>query len=367
MQLDLRLRRMPGIERKVLRQVRVPVLAVVPARPDVQLGVDLVRLARRRCRNDVPCRPVRDGRRLRLSRPSAPRRRERPCHGRSRRLPDRPVRHFVGRLRLSARRAHDGLVRVRERLNAGTHHSRSRRRAQDDPPRAPGTALTHRELHRPVGKASDWLREERRKVLGDWVAFCLGCGAARRWFEQFEAELPETARSAAASCCAVAPPATRLLVHRGRRLRVVRRAGARRTSSSARRSAAQAALEEVASPEAGDDRPGQDLREADHRDEVVRSRPRGCRAGRGSAPSRRCGGSPGCRARSRAATARRASSPRPCRSRRRRRARAALKRTPQSTLHDHPLLVLARLVAEPDRGRLPARLGAGRRPAASRS
>jgi rRNA maturation endonuclease Nob1 len=42
-----------------------------------------------------------------------------------------------------------------------------------------------------VGKAADWLREERRKVLGDWVAICLGCGAARRWFEQFEAEIPD--------------------------------------------------------------------------------------------------------------------------------------------------------------------------------
>ena len=42
-----------------------------------------------------------------------------------------------------------------------------------------------------MGKASDWLREERRKVLGDWVAFCLSCGGARRWFEEFEAELPE--------------------------------------------------------------------------------------------------------------------------------------------------------------------------------
>ena len=41
-----------------------------------------------------------------------------------------------------------------------------------------------------VSKAADWLREERRKVLGDWVAFCLGCGAARRWFEDFEAEVP---------------------------------------------------------------------------------------------------------------------------------------------------------------------------------
>jgi predicted RNA-binding Zn-ribbon protein involved in translation (DUF1610 family) len=40
-----------------------------------------------------------------------------------------------------------------------------------------------------MGKASDWLREERRKVLGDWVAFCLSCGAAQRWFEEFEDEV----------------------------------------------------------------------------------------------------------------------------------------------------------------------------------
>jgi predicted RNA-binding Zn-ribbon protein involved in translation (DUF1610 family) len=42
-----------------------------------------------------------------------------------------------------------------------------------------------------MGKASDWLREERRKVLGDWVAVCLTCGAGRRWFEQYEAEMPD--------------------------------------------------------------------------------------------------------------------------------------------------------------------------------
>jgi predicted RNA-binding Zn-ribbon protein involved in translation (DUF1610 family) len=42
-----------------------------------------------------------------------------------------------------------------------------------------------------MGKAADWLREERRKVLGDWVAFCRQCGAARRWFEQFEDEVPD--------------------------------------------------------------------------------------------------------------------------------------------------------------------------------
>ena len=27
-------------------------------------------------------------------------------------------------------------------------------------------------------------------MLGDWAAFCLACGGAHRWFEEFEAELP---------------------------------------------------------------------------------------------------------------------------------------------------------------------------------
>src|SRR5689334_14504792 len=43
---------------------------------------------------------------------------------------------------------------------------------------------------RDVGKASDWLREERRKTLGDWVAFCLRCGFAQRYFDDWESELP---------------------------------------------------------------------------------------------------------------------------------------------------------------------------------
>jgi ribosomal protein S27E len=42
----------------------------------------------------------------------------------------------------------------------------------------------------PVGKASDWLREERRKTLGDWVAFCPGCGHTQRYFDESEDELP---------------------------------------------------------------------------------------------------------------------------------------------------------------------------------
>jgi DNA-directed RNA polymerase subunit RPC12/RpoP len=41
-----------------------------------------------------------------------------------------------------------------------------------------------------MGRAARWLQEERRKTLGDWAAFCIRCGAVRRWFEDFEAELP---------------------------------------------------------------------------------------------------------------------------------------------------------------------------------
>jgi predicted RNA-binding Zn-ribbon protein involved in translation (DUF1610 family) len=41
-----------------------------------------------------------------------------------------------------------------------------------------------------MGSASEWLREERRKVLGDWVAVCVGCGFAQRYFEESEAGLP---------------------------------------------------------------------------------------------------------------------------------------------------------------------------------
>ena len=42
-----------------------------------------------------------------------------------------------------------------------------------------------------MGKAADWLREERRNVLGHWTAFCLDCGAARRWFLDSEEEVPD--------------------------------------------------------------------------------------------------------------------------------------------------------------------------------
>jgi hypothetical protein len=36
----------------------------------------------------------------------------------------------------------------------------------------------------------NWIQEERRKTLGDWVAFCVDCGYTVRFFEEFEGELP---------------------------------------------------------------------------------------------------------------------------------------------------------------------------------
>lgn len=48
-----------------------------------------------------------------------------------------------------------------------------------------------------MGKASDWLREERRKTLGDWVAFCVTCGFVQRYFDESEDELPR----ACPQCC----------------------------------------------------------------------------------------------------------------------------------------------------------------------
>jgi predicted nucleic acid-binding Zn ribbon protein len=36
----------------------------------------------------------------------------------------------------------------------------------------------------------NWIQEERRKTLGDWVAFCVECGFTVRFFEEFETDLP---------------------------------------------------------------------------------------------------------------------------------------------------------------------------------
>ena len=35
-----------------------------------------------------------------------------------------------------------------------------------------------------------WIQEERRRTLGDWVAWCLRCGFTLRYFLEFEGALP---------------------------------------------------------------------------------------------------------------------------------------------------------------------------------
>lgn len=37
----------------------------------------------------------------------------------------------------------------------------------------------------------NWIQEERRRTLGDWVAFCTTCGHTLRYFEESEEELPK--------------------------------------------------------------------------------------------------------------------------------------------------------------------------------
>ena len=55
-----------------------------------------------------------------------------------------------------------------------------------------------------MGKAADWLREERRRTLGDWVAFCLACGFVQRYFEEFvdalHADCPQCGGELRAQC-----------------------------------------------------------------------------------------------------------------------------------------------------------------------
>jgi len=60
----------------------------------------------------------------------------------------------------------------------------------------------------------NWIQEERRRTLGDWVAFCLACGHTLRYFSEHEQELPaacphcgESLRSRCPACDARFPSA----------------------------------------------------------------------------------------------------------------------------------------------------------------
>ena len=118
--------------------------------------------------------------------------------------------------------------------------------------------------------------------------------------------------------------------------------------------AALEAARKVALAEAGHDRAGHDLREADDRDESVRPRRRGCRAGRGSG---HLVGAPDLGVVV-LDLARRQLAERLHLDLVDHRVEDVLARAEAHAAedaHDHALLVLAGLVAEPDRGRLPAR------------
>jgi hypothetical protein len=42
-----------------------------------------------------------------------------------------------------------------------------------------------------VTRKRSWIQEERRRTLGDWVAFCLRCGHVQRYFDELEPDLPD--------------------------------------------------------------------------------------------------------------------------------------------------------------------------------
>jgi hypothetical protein len=68
-----------------------------------------------------------------------------------------------------------------------------RRATREGGPRLPGGDRNPRSGYsRRVGKARKWLQEERRKTLGDWVAFCLDCGFTLRYFDESAGELPSS-------------------------------------------------------------------------------------------------------------------------------------------------------------------------------
>lgn len=65
-----------------------------------------------------------------------------------------------------------------------------------------------------AGARRNWIQEERRRTLGDWVAFCLSCGHTVRYFEDVAGELPSSCphchgrlRSRCPSCAARFPSA----------------------------------------------------------------------------------------------------------------------------------------------------------------
>ena len=51
----------------------------------------------------------------------------------------------------------------------------------------------------------NWIQEERRRTLGDWVAFCPSCGHVARYFEDHEHERPTECPQCATTLVARCP------------------------------------------------------------------------------------------------------------------------------------------------------------------
>ena len=51
----------------------------------------------------------------------------------------------------------------------------------------------------------NWIQEERRRTLGDWVALCPSCGHVARYFEEHEDERPTTCPQCSATLLARCP------------------------------------------------------------------------------------------------------------------------------------------------------------------
>jgi hypothetical protein len=50
-----------------------------------------------------------------------------------------------------------------------------------------------------------WIQEERRRTLGDWVAFCVECGFTVRYFEESEQEVPPSCPQCAGELRSLCP------------------------------------------------------------------------------------------------------------------------------------------------------------------
>ena len=201
-------------------------------------------------------------------------------------------------------------------------------------------------------------------MLGDWVAVCLALRLRAALLRGVRGRAAGArARSAAASCARAARRAARrfssaFAVECEAAARALRRAGAfRRGDPQSRREPKTGRCLKL----------WPDLGEADHRDRVLGGHVAVVELAEEVRHLLRCGGSPGCRARSRAARARRALHLDLVDHRVEdvlARAVAGAARAPATII---PFWYLRGLVAEPDRGRLAVRCGAGRRRSASRS